>query len=111
MGNMDGLKDTLRNFGVPPEKMQEYLEEQKRSAKQISVFLDLAPGIGEVKQGIQLFMGEEMFTHDKYAPSDFVWWKITVVTGGTTKIIGRTFGKSHFHVYSHIIFGIIIPNT
>lgn len=56
-------------------------------------------------------MGEEMFTHNKYAPSDFVWWKITVVTGGTTKIIGRTFGKSHFHVYSHILFGIIIPNT
>ncbi|MCU5396401.1 colicin E3/pyocin S6 family cytotoxin [Bacillus toyonensis] len=93
MGNMDGLKDTLRDFGVPPEKMQEYLEEEKRSAKQTSLFLDLAPGIGEVKQGIQLFTGEEMFTHDKYAPSDFVWGTLTAVTGGTTKVIGRTFGK------------------
>lgn len=55
-------------------------------------------------------MGEEMFTHDKYAPSDFVWGTITVVIGGTTKIIGRTFGKSHVHVFSHILFGIIIPN-
>ncbi|WP_053446197.1 colicin E3/pyocin S6 family cytotoxin [Bacillus toyonensis] len=93
IGNMDGLKDTLRDFGVPPEKMQEYLEEEKRSAKQTSLFLDLAPGIGEVKQGIQLFTGEEMFTHDKYAPSDFVWGTLTAVTGGTTKVIGRTFGK------------------
>ncbi|WP_255288078.1 hypothetical protein [Bacillus pseudomycoides] len=51
MGNMDGLANTLRDFGVPPEKMKEYLEEQKRSNKQTSFMLDLAPGLGEIKQG------------------------------------------------------------
>lgn len=93
MGNMDGLKDTLRDFGVPPEKMKEYLEEEKRSAQQTSFMLDITPGFGELKQGIQLFTGEDMFTHEKYGPSEFVTGTLAAVTGGTTRIIGRTFGK------------------
>ncbi|PEP11736.1 hemolysin BL-binding protein (plasmid) [Bacillus sp. BS98] len=55
--------------------------------------LDISPGIGEVKQGIQLFTGEDMFTHEKYGPSEFVWGTLYGVTAGTTKVIGRTFGK------------------
>ncbi|PFJ24653.1 hypothetical protein COI92_23610 [Bacillus anthracis] len=93
IGNMDGLRNTLRDFGVPPEKMKEYLEEEKRSAQQTSFLLDITPGFGELKQGIQLFTGEDMFTHEKYGPSEFVTGTLAAVTGGTTKIIGRTFGK------------------
>ncbi|MDA2157732.1 S-layer homology domain-containing protein [Bacillus cereus group sp. Bc253] len=92
IGNMDGLRNTLRDFGVPPEKMKEYLEEEKRSAQQTSFMLDITPGFGELKQGIQLFTGEDMFTHEKYGPSEFVTGTLAAVTGGTTKIIGRTFG-------------------
>ncbi|MFB6732549.1 S-layer homology domain-containing protein, partial [Bacillus mobilis] len=91
LGNMDGLRNTLRDFGVPPEKMKEYLEEEKRSAQQTSFMLDITPGFGELKQGIQLFTGEDMFTHEKYGPSEFVTGTLAAVTGGTTKIIGRTF--------------------
>ncbi|MFC8058066.1 S-layer homology domain-containing protein [Bacillus cereus] len=93
LGNMDGLRNTLRDFGVPPEKMKEYLEEEKRSAQQTSFMLDITPGFGELKQGIQLFTGEDMFTHEKYGPSEFVTGTLAAVTGGTTKIIGRTFGQ------------------
>ncbi|MDA2323988.1 S-layer homology domain-containing protein [Bacillus albus] len=93
IGNMDGLRNTLRDFGVPPEKMKEYLEEEKRSAQQTSFMLDITPGFGELKQGIQLFTGEDMFTHEKYGPSEFVTGTLAAVTGGTTKIIGRTFGQ------------------
>ncbi|MEK7019719.1 pre-toxin TG domain-containing protein [Bacillus sp. FSL R9-9410] len=69
------------------------MEEQKRSGKQTSFMLDVAPGFGEIKQGIELFTGKDLVTGEKYGPSDFVYGTLTAVTGGTTKVIGRTFGK------------------
>ncbi|WP_257140162.1 S-layer homology domain-containing protein [Bacillus thuringiensis] len=46
VGNMDGLTTRLKDFGVPPEKMKEYLEEQKRTNELGSMALDFIPVVG-----------------------------------------------------------------
>ncbi|WP_454639193.1 hypothetical protein [Bacillus mycoides] len=51
---MDGLSTRLKDFGVPPEKMEEFLAEQKRTNELGSMSLDFIPVIGQIKQGLQL---------------------------------------------------------
>lgn len=93
VGNMDGLTTRLKDFGVPPEKMKEYLEEQKRTNELGSMALDFIPVVGQIKQGLQIYNGREFFTDRKYEPNDYVWGTVSTVVGGTPKIIGRVFGK------------------
>ncbi|GAB6553499.1 hypothetical protein bcgnr5401_11020 [Bacillus cereus] len=93
VGNMDGLTTRLKDFGVPPEKMKEYLEEQKRTNELGSMALDFIPVVGQIKQGLQIYNGREFFTDRKYEPNDYVWGTVSTVVGGTPKVIGRVFGK------------------
>ncbi|PFJ14640.1 S-layer protein [Bacillus cereus] len=93
VGNMDGLTNHLKDFGVPPEKMKEYLEEQKRTNELGSIALDFIPVVGQIKQGLQVYNGREFFTEKEYGPDDYVWGTVSTVLGGTPKVIGRVFGK------------------
>ncbi|WP_255290152.1 hypothetical protein [Bacillus cereus] len=70
VGNMDGLTTRLKDFGVPPEKMKEYLEEQKRTNELGSMSLDFFLIVGQIKQGLQLINGREFFTEREYGPDD-----------------------------------------
>ncbi|PFZ89001.1 S-layer homology domain-containing protein [Bacillus wiedmannii] len=93
VGNMDGLTNRLKDFGVPPEKMKEYLEEQKRTNELGSIALDFIPVVGQIKQGLQVYNGREFFTEKEYGPNDYVWGTVSTVLGGSPKVIGRVFGK------------------
>lgn len=93
VGNMDGLTNRLKDFGVPPEKMKEYLEEQKRTNELGSMSLDFMPVVGQIKQGLQLYNGREFFTEREYGPDDYVWGTVSTLVGGSPKVIGRVFGK------------------
>ncbi|PER84388.1 S-layer homology domain-containing protein [Bacillus cereus] len=93
VGNMDGLTNRLKDFGVPPEKMKEYLEEQKRTNELGSMSLDFMPVIGQIKQGLQLYNGREFFTDREYGPDDYVWGTVSTLVGGSPKVVGRVFGK------------------
>ncbi|CKF95299.1 Uncharacterised protein [Streptococcus pneumoniae] len=93
VGNMDGLTNRLKDFGVPPEKMKEYLEEQKRTNELGSMSLDFMPVVGQIKQGLQLYNGREFFTEREYGPDDYVWGTVSTLVGGSPKVVGRVFGK------------------
>ncbi|HGH7173718.1 TPA: hypothetical protein ACJMKJ_001219 [Bacillus wiedmannii] len=93
VGNMDGLSTRLKDFGVPPEKMEEFLAEQKRTNELGSMSLDFIPVIGQIKQGLQLINGKEYFTDREYDKNDYVWGTVSTVFGGAPKVIGRVFGK------------------
>ncbi|PEO00016.1 S-layer protein [Bacillus cereus] len=93
VGNMDGLTTRLKDFGVPPEKMKEYLEEQKRTNELGSMSLDFFPIVGQIKQGLQLINGREFFTEREYGPDDYVWGTVSTLVGGSPKVVGRVFGK------------------
>ncbi|MFE4760655.1 hypothetical protein [Bacillus mycoides] len=93
VGNMDGLSTRLKDFGVPPEKMEEFLAEQKRTNELGSMSLDFMPVIGQIKQGLQLINGKEYFTDREYDKNDYGWGTVSTVFGGAPKVIGRVFGK------------------
>ncbi|EOO19758.1 pre-toxin TG domain-containing protein [Bacillus cereus] len=93
VGNMDGLSTRLKDFGVPPEKMEEFLAEQKRTNELGSMSLDFMPVIGQIKQGLQLINGKEYFTGREYDKNDYGWGTVSTVFGGAPKVIGRVFGK------------------
>ncbi|MGU3370289.1 hypothetical protein [Bacillus mycoides] len=93
VGNMDGLSTRLKDFGVPPEKMEEFLAEQKRTNELGSMSLDFIPVIGQIKQGLQLINGKEYFTDREYDKNDYVWGTVSTVFGRAPKVIGRVFGK------------------
>lgn len=93
VGNMDGLSTRLKDFGVPPEKMEEFLAEQKRTNELGLMSLDFMPVIGQIKQGLQLINGKEYFTDREYDKNDYVWGTVSTVFGGAPKVIGRVFGK------------------
>ncbi|MDH2892678.1 pre-toxin TG domain-containing protein [Bacillus cytotoxicus] len=92
IGNID-LRNSLRDFGVPPEKMEAYLAEEKETNEQISFMLDITPGVGAIKEGTQMIMGKNPLTKEQYGPDDYAWGTLAVVSGGTSKVVGRVFGK------------------
>ncbi|CAI8898619.1 hypothetical protein EMIT079MI2_370012 [Bacillus sp. IT-79MI2] len=73
--------------------MEAYLAEEKKTNEQISFMLDITPGVGAIKEGTQMMMGKNPLTKEQYGPDDYAWGTLAVVSGGTSKVVGRVFGK------------------
>lgn len=41
----------------------------------------------------QLIKGEDLVTGQKYNPEDYAWGTLAVVSGGTTRVVGKVVGK------------------
>ncbi|WP_200875245.1 S-layer protein [Bacillus gaemokensis] len=91
IGNID-LSNSLRDFGVPPEKMNQYISEQNKTNKIMNTTLDIVPILNVPKEAIQLSQGKEMGTDRKYDPSDYAMGVLSVASGGTVKTIGKVVG-------------------
>ncbi|OWT47256.1 hemolysin BL-binding protein [Bacillus sp. K2I17] len=55
--------------------------------------LGITPIIGTGKEIGQLIKGEDLVTGQKYGPEDYAWGTLAVVSGGTTRVVGKVFGK------------------
>ncbi|WOA66686.1 ribonuclease domain-containing protein (plasmid) [Bacillus mycoides] len=49
--------------------------------------------IGTGKEIGQLIKGEDVITGRKYGPEDYGWGTLSVVSGGTSRVIGKVVGK------------------
>lgn len=87
IGNID-LSNALRDLGADPSRVYD-----RKNDGDLSFALGITPIIGTGKEIGQLIKGEDLVTGQKYDPEDYVWGTLAVVSGGTTKVIGRTFGK------------------
>lgn len=56
-------------------------------------YLGITPIIGTGKEIGQLIKGEDLVTGQKYVPEDYAWGTLAVVSGGTTRVVGKVFGK------------------
>lgn len=59
----------------------------------VSFILGITPIIGTGKEIGQLIKGEDLVTGQKYGPDDYAWGTLAVVSGGTTRVIGKVVGK------------------
>ncbi|WP_410985605.1 S-layer protein [Bacillus cereus] len=91
IGNID-LSNSLRDFGVPPEKINEYIAEQNATNNFMNTTLDIMPILNVPKEAIQMYQGKEMGTDRKYDPSDYAMGVLSVASGGTVKTIGKVVG-------------------
>ncbi|PFL68422.1 hypothetical protein COJ27_06810 [Bacillus cereus] len=55
--------------------------------------MDITPIIGTGKEIGQLIKGEDLVTGQKYGPDDYAWGTLAVVSGGTTRVVGKVVGK------------------
>ncbi|SCC53921.1 Uncharacterized protein BC05F1_04300 [Bacillus wiedmannii] len=55
--------------------------------------MGIIPIIGTGKEIGQLIKGEDLVTGQKYGPDDYVWGTLAVVSGGTTRVVGKVVGK------------------
>ncbi|WP_367899936.1 S-layer protein, partial [Bacillus pseudomycoides] len=91
IGNID-LSNSLRDFGVSPEKINEYIAEQNKTNTIMNTTLDIMPILNVPKEAIQMYQGKEMGTERKYDPSDYAMGVLSVATGGTVKTLGKVVG-------------------
>ncbi|PED05108.1 S-layer protein [Bacillus pseudomycoides] len=91
IGNID-LSNSLRDFGVSPGKINEYIADQNNTNKIMNTTLDIVPILNVPKEAIQMYQGKEMGTDRKYDPSDYAMGVLSVATGGTVKTIGKVVG-------------------
>ncbi|KAB2372783.1 MULTISPECIES: pre-toxin TG domain-containing protein [unclassified Bacillus (in: firmicutes)] len=87
VGNID-LSNALRDFGGDYSRIY-----NRANDGDLSFILDITPGIGTGKEIGQLIKGEDLVTGRKYGPEDYGWGTLSVVSGGTSRIIGKVVGK------------------
>ncbi|MGS2751356.1 pre-toxin TG domain-containing protein [Bacillus zanthoxyli] len=87
IGNID-LSNALRDLGGDPSKIYD-----RKNDGDLSFILDITPVIGTGKEIGQLVTGKDVVTGQKYGPEDYGWGTLAVVSGGTSKVIGKVVGK------------------
>ncbi|MBE7121647.1 S-layer homology domain-containing protein [Bacillus cereus] len=87
IGNID-LSNALRDLGADPSRVYD-----RKNDGDLSFILDITPIIGTGKEIGQLIKGEDLVTGQKYGPEDYAWGTLAVVSGGTTRVVGKVFGK------------------
>ncbi|HDR7707628.1 TPA: S-layer homology domain-containing protein [Bacillus thuringiensis] len=88
IGNID-LSNALRDLGGDPSRVYD-----RKNDGDLSFVLGITPIIGTGKEIGQLIKGEDLVTGQKYGPEDYVWGTLAVVSGGTTRVVGKVFGKA-----------------
>ncbi|MGX5519378.1 S-layer homology domain-containing protein [Bacillus cereus] len=87
IGNID-LSNALRDLGGDPSRVYD-----RKNDGDLSFVLGITPIIGTGKEIGQLIKGEDLVTGQKYGPEDYAWGTLAVVSGGTTRVVGKVFGK------------------
>ena len=87
VGNID-LSNALRDLGGDPSKIYD-----RKNDGDLSFILDITPVIGTGKEIGQLVTGKDVVTGQKYGPEDYGWGTLAVVSGGTSRVIGKVVGK------------------
>ncbi|EJR95159.1 S-layer protein (plasmid) [Bacillus mycoides] len=87
VGNID-LSNALRDLGGDPSRIYD-----RKNDGDLSFILDITPFVGTGKEIGQLIKGEDLVTGRKYGPEDYGWGTLAVVSGGTTRVIGKVVGK------------------
>ncbi len=87
VGNID-LSNALRDLGGDPSKVYD-----RKNDGDVSFMLGITPIIGTGKEIGQLIKGEDLVTGQKYGPDDYAWGTLAVVSGGTTRVVGKVVGK------------------
>ncbi|PGD09783.1 S-layer protein [Bacillus wiedmannii] len=87
IGNIN-LSNALRDLGGDPSRVYD-----RKNDGDVSFLLGMTPIIGTGKEIGQLIKGEDLVTGQKYDPEDYVWGTLAVVSGGTTRVIGKVVGK------------------
>ncbi|WP_142316364.1 pre-toxin TG domain-containing protein [Bacillus toyonensis] len=87
IGNIN-LNNALRDLGGDPSRVY-----NSKNDGDLSFILDITPGIGTGKEIGQLIKGKDLVTDRKYGPEDYGWGTLAVVSGGTSKVIGKVVGK------------------
>ncbi|MGX5528950.1 S-layer homology domain-containing protein [Bacillus toyonensis] len=87
IGNID-LSNALRDLGADPSRVYD-----RKNDGDLSFILGITPIIGTGKEIGQLIKGEDLVTGQKYGPEDYAWGTLAVVSGGTTRVVGKVFGK------------------
>lgn len=88
IGNIN-LSNALRDLGGDPSRVYD-----RKNDGDVSFVLGMTPIIGTGKEIGQLIKGEDLVTGQKYDPEDYVWGTLAVVSGGTTRVIGKVVGKA-----------------
>lgn len=87
IGNVN-LNNALRDLGGNPSRIY-----NSANDGDLSFILDITPGIGTGKEIGQLIKGEDLVTGRKYGPEDYGWGTLAVVSGGTSRVVGKVVGK------------------
>ncbi|MFF2242505.1 pre-toxin TG domain-containing protein, partial [Bacillus thuringiensis] len=87
IGNID-LSNALCDLGGDPSRVYDC-----KNDGDLSFVLGITPIIGTGKEIGQLIKGEDLVTGQKYGPEDYAWGTLAVVSGGTTRVVGKVFGK------------------
>ncbi|EOP44839.1 hypothetical protein IK1_04572 [Bacillus cereus VD146] len=87
VGNID-LSNALRDLGGDPSRIYNREDDQD-----LAFILGISPGVGTGIEIAQLIKGEDLVTGRKYGPEDYGWGTLSVVSGGTTRVIGKVVGK------------------
>lgn len=87
VGNID-LSNALRDLGGDPSRIYNREDDQD-----LAFILGISPGVGTGIEIAQLIKGEDLVTGRKYGPEDYGWGTLSVVSGGTSRVIGKVVGK------------------
>ncbi|WP_374058849.1 pre-toxin TG domain-containing protein [Bacillus cereus group sp. N18] len=87
IGNID-LSSALYDLGGNPSKIYD-----RKNDGDLSFILDITPVIGTGKEIGQLVTGKDVVTGQKYGPEDYGWGTLAVVSGGTSRVVGKVVGK------------------
>ncbi|TXR99393.1 S-layer protein [Bacillus sp. SH7-1] len=87
IGNID-LSSALYDLGGDPSRIY-----NRANDGDLSFVLGITPIIGTGKEIGQLIKGEDLVTGQKYGPDDYAWGTLAVVSGGTTRVVGKVVGK------------------
>ncbi len=68
--------------------------ESFKDQSSVPLVLGITPIIVTGKEIGQFIKGEDLVTGQKYGPEDYVWGTLAVVSGGTTRVVGKVFGKA-----------------
>ncbi|OSX99587.1 hypothetical protein S2E19_05060 [Bacillus mycoides] len=55
--------------------------------------MGMTPIVGTGIEIGQLIKGENLVTGQKYGPEDYEWGTLSVVSGGTSRVVGKIVGK------------------
>lgn len=87
IGNID-LSSALYDLGGDPSRIY-----NRTNDGDLSFVLGITPIIGTGKEIGQLIKGEDLVTGQKYGSDDYAWGTLAVVSGGTTRVVGKVVGK------------------